>query len=169
MESFIVRHQKWLIGLVTLAGLALLLWIDARRGEVEQGRQLPGEPMAQLGGEPVALAALKGQPLVLDFWASWCGPCRESLPELDALARRTPGVRFFAVNVDDEPDEVQDELRARLSLQLPMLTRGEVLSRSLGVQMLPTTVLVGRDGRVAASFVGVTSPSRLAAALAALP
>ena len=170
MSSFVDRHRSRLMALVSVAGLATMLWLDAADGAVAKGRPVPEMTLRELGGGPVPLSSLRGQPVVLDFWASWCGPCRQSLPHVEALAGRYAGkVRFFAVNAEDEPTVVQERAWQRLGLSLPVLENGAQLSRWMGVNLLPTTVVVGRDGRVAASFSGAVSPSQLAAALEALP
>ena len=170
MSGFLDRYRNTLMGLVIVAGLATLFWLDDRRGRVAEGRAPPPSlELARLaGGDPVRLESLQGAPVVLDFWASWCGPCRESLPEMDRLAAQYDGrVRFFAVNAEGEPAAVQQDLWTQLGLKLEVLSDGSALSQSLGVQLLPTTVILGKDGRVMTSLVGAASSARLSASIEA--
>jgi len=168
MSGFLDRYRNTLLGLAIMAGLATLFWLDDQRGRVAEGRAPPPSlELARLaGGDPIRLESLHGAPVVLDFWASWCGPCRASLPELDRLAEQYAGrVRFFAVNAEGEPAEVQQALWTQLGLKLEVLSDGAALSQALGVQMLPTTVILGKDGRVVTSLVGTASSARIAASV----
>ncbi len=109
--------------------------------------------MRTLDGKAVSLADLEGQVVVINFWASWCAPCRRELPQLDALhsevARK--GGRVLAISVDLERANV-DRFRKRLGLTLPMVHDGpEGLAAALGLRELPFTLVLGRDGDVAYS------------------
>lgn len=167
MGSFIERHRSTLLTVLTVAGVAAMIWLDARRGQAPIGAAAPDQTLTTLGtAAKVRLADLRGQPAVLDFWATWCGPCRQSLPRLDALSRRYEGrARFFAVNAQDEAPSEQERTRAELGLELPILSDGQRTAGLLQVEALPTTVLLDRDGKVAETFVGVTSDEALARAI----
>jgi thiol-disulfide isomerase/thioredoxin len=95
--------------------------------------------------------------VLLDFWATWCGPCVVSLPELDQLyqAKKDGNVKIFAVNAGEEKEEVASFLSEK-KLTLPVLldTDQEVVEKySIGAY--PTTVIIGPDGVVTKVFIGV--------------
>jgi thiol-disulfide isomerase/thioredoxin len=102
-------------------------------------------------GEPVTLGAMIGQRIaVIDFWASWCKPCRKTLPKAQALAAEVPGERVavIAVNVGEKPAQVA-EYRAELGLRLPVaFDRDMELARRLGVSSLPAVLVIDRRRRV---------------------
>jgi thiol-disulfide isomerase/thioredoxin len=116
----------------------------------------PAAPMKTLDGAPLPLDSLKGSVLVLDFWASWCAPCRASFPFLDALQERYRGrgVRVVGLTLEDNEDAIYEFLRAvpvRFTIARdPSGRAGE----AFGVVAMPTTFLLDRDGRVLARFEG---------------
>jgi len=131
------------------------------------GQTAPSFELSVLGStQKVTLAGLQGQPAVLDFWATWCAPCRASLPHLDDLAKRYDGrVRFVAVNAQDEDVAAQSETRDQLKLKMPIGTNGYSAAGLYHVEKLPTTVVLDRNGRVARTFEGPASPDAIARAL----
>jgi len=109
-----------------------------------------------LSGETVSLGGLRGEVVVLNFWASWCSPCREELPRLDALhaelARR--GGRVIAVSIDLEARNAERFVR-RHKLSLPIVHDGpDGLARRLDLRHVPFTIVLDRDGNVAYTASG---------------
>lgn len=140
----------------------------------------PGEPAPELklpgsGSQVVDLAALAGQVVYVDFWASWCAPCRLSFPWMNELQarHRAQGLRVVAVNVDAkraDADRFLAENPAQFTIAFD--ARGETPKR-WQVKAMPTSVLVGRDGKVLWVHRGFRNEDRaeldrrIAAALAA--
>jgi len=94
---------------------------------------------------------------VLDFWASWCGPCLASMPTMMELADEFAGrVEFFAVNQQEDPDEVRDFLRARLWKLRVALDEDGALARTFGVEAIPYLVIVDAAGVVRKVHVGAS-------------
>jgi thiol-disulfide isomerase/thioredoxin len=117
--------------------------------------QVPGilarHVLHPLAGGTLSLADLRGQVVVLDFWATWCPPCRRELPRLDALhaelARK--GGRVVAVSIDEDRENV-DLFARRYGLRLPIALDGpDGLAHELDLREVPLTLVLDRDGRVA--------------------
>jgi thiol-disulfide isomerase/thioredoxin len=119
------------------------------------GDPAPTFRLPLLGGGEFSLEP--GTVTVLDFWATWCAPCRAELPHVDAVARRYQGkVRFVAV--DAEGPEVRpavEELRRSLQLSLPIALDGDDVSGLYKVTNLPTLVMIARDGTIAHVLLGI--------------
>jgi thiol-disulfide isomerase/thioredoxin len=109
---------------------------------------LPDVTLLDASGAPVNLAELRGRPLLLNFWATWCPPCDEEMPALEALQRQqgSEGVQVVTVNLQETPDVVAGYLAAR-GLTLPaLLDRAGELATELDVTYLPTTFFVDEEG-----------------------
>ena len=122
-------------------------------------QQAPALSGTTLDGEPLDLADLKGEVVVLNFWASWCAPCRAEAPALNEVAARTAGkgVRFVGVNVKDDRAAAQ-AFERKQAVSYPSLhdQPGRLLLRFRKVipQTPPTTLVLDREGRVAGFFAG---------------
>lgn len=110
-------------------------------------------------GKPQDLAQFKGRPLVVNFWATWCAPCVQEMPELSALQTELASskVRIVGIGIDS-PSNIA-EFAAKYNISYPLLVagmEGSELSRQLGNQAggLPFTVLVGADGQVRKAYLG---------------
>ncbi|MCC7257028.1 MAG: TlpA family protein disulfide reductase [Gammaproteobacteria bacterium] len=104
---------------------------------------------ARAGGE-VSLAGLRGQVVLINFWATWCGPCRQEMPLLDQIYQRYKGLGFtlLAVNVEDD-STLADRWLAETPVSFPvLLDRANAVSRLYDVTAMPSTVIVDRQGRV---------------------
>ena len=119
-------------------------------------------------GRHTTLRALYGQPVVLNFWATWCGPCRMEMPELMRAAADDPGLVMLAVNVQEAVDTVEP-FATEYAMQPPVVldTAGAVQDL-YGVRGLPTTFFIDKEGRVAAVYPGALSPAALSERLAAI-
>ena len=101
---------------------------------------------------PVQLSKLKGQVVMINFWASWCGPCRQEFPILDSMYRkyRPMGFTLLGVNVEPDMKDAEEKFLSKIqpvSFPLLMDTRNAV-SQLYGVNAMPSTVLVDRKGNV---------------------
>lgn len=100
-------------------------------------------------GEPVDLSDYAGRVLVIDFWATWCGPCRASMPDMHALAHRyanDPGVAFLAVHTDETGDPVA--FFAERGYDTRLVPRGREVAAAFEVYTLPTYVVIDPGGSV---------------------
>ena len=116
------------------------------------------------GGEgELRLAALRGKPVLLDFWASWCGPCRAEMPIIQRLASdyASQGLTVIGVNTSDEEEKAHEWIMAR-GITFPIVhDDGNSMARAFHVESLPTLVMLTKDGKVHAIRSGVTSRTEL--------
>jgi len=123
------------------------------------GKPAPDVQLDLLDGTKFNLADHKNSVLVLDFWASWCGPCLQVMPQVDKVAREfaDKGVKLVAVNLEETPEQVKAAL-GRLQLDMPVaLDRQGRVAERYGATAIPQTVIIGRDGKVARLFVGASA------------
>jgi thiol-disulfide isomerase/thioredoxin len=121
-----------------------------------EGKPAPDFKLTAIDGSTVSLADLKGHVAVLDFWATWCGPCVASLPSIDQLnTELSPkGVKIYAVNQQEDKPTVQKFLLTK-KLGLPVLldTAGDAGKKYMA-NAIPETVVVGKDGIIKKVFIG---------------
>ena len=114
-----------------------------------KGSALPDFQLKDPAGKELQLASLKGKPLLINLWATWCAPCVAELPQLDKLAGDHPGLKVLTVNQDmDKLDKVPGFLKARGATRLePWLNPDNSLTFQFGAETLPFTVLYDAAGR----------------------
>ena len=119
---------------------------------VSHGSAAPPFTLRDLQGKRVSLRSLRGSVVVLDFWASWCGPCIKAMPWMEAeLGPR--GLQVLAINIDDPPEEVREIARGR-ERPLRMLLDGARVGAAYGVQSMPHVVVIDRAGSVGHVHLG---------------
>ncbi len=119
-------------------------------------RRTPNLRLPLLDGSSWTLGSQRGRAVLLNFWASWCEPCREELPALAQLAKSLApqGLLVVGVNYQDSRPTIE-RFMARDSTTLPVLLDSDgAAAKAFTSRIFPTTVLVGRDGRALGSFVG---------------
>ena len=130
--------------------------LAATPGEVRIGETLPDVMMQGLNGPSKKLSDYRGRPLLINVWASWCGPCRAEMASLERLAWLDVGISFgmIGISTDDYPDKARAALtqsHATISHYIDSKLRLENL---LGASTIPLTVLVDADGRVLKRIYG---------------
>jgi len=106
--------------------------------------------LSSLAGQPVSLSQFKGNVVLVNFWATWCGPCQQEMPLLDQMYKKykPAGLTLLGVNVDKEAPAVK-ELLARKPVSFPVLLDPEnSVSRSYHVADMPSSVIIDRKGVV---------------------
>ena len=117
----------------------------------------PNVALQQADGAPVQLAAYKGKVLLVDFWASWCVPCKTSFPALDALYReyQPRGLEVLAVNLDEERRQTPTRSSRRHPHQMTVLfdPKGEA-PLAFGVKGMPSSFLIDKTGTIRFTHMG---------------
>jgi thiol-disulfide isomerase/thioredoxin len=119
---------------------------------------------AQVDGRPFDLASTRGSVTVVNFWASWCGPCRAETPNLESVSKQTAasGVRFVGVNVKDSKAAAASFLRAKGVTYPSLYDDDGSLAAAWPIAVgLPSTVVLDRQGRIAARFTAAVSSADL--------
>ena len=130
------------------------------RGEDQPGlvgRPAPDFALTDLSGNTVRLADFRGKVVLLDLWATWCGPCREEIPDFVDLQTRYAerGFTLVGIALDDEGAKVVKPFAHQVGINYPIVIGNTRVSAAYGgVQALPTAFLIGRDGRILQTFVG---------------
>jgi peroxiredoxin len=130
--------------------------LEADVSAPQEGQPAPDFTLRTLDGNEVRLGELRGKLVVLNFWATWCGPCREEMPLFEqAMAdREADGLLILAVNVQEGEEQVRPFVQ-RLGLSYPIgMDKNGTLARRYRVRSYPTTYFIGRDGRVEGRRVG---------------
>jgi peroxiredoxin len=121
-----------------------------------EGKPAPAFAIKDLNDKTVSLKDLKGKVVVLDMWATWCPPCRASLPHLDKLYEETKDkdVVIYAVNLQEDKDDVQGFIK-QTNLKTPvLLDKDGAVAQAYKANAIPQTIVISKDGNVARVFVG---------------
>ena len=162
-----VRRQPLILGLA--AGAVTWAALSGALGTFSKPT-MPSVQLITLAGQPVDLTTLaKGQPLVVNLWASWCPPCRREMPVLAAAQQREPGVTFvFANQAEDAGTALRYLGTHAFTLANVVFDPRAELGRAVGSTGLPTTLFYDASGRLVNAHLGELSPASLASQLHAL-
>lgn len=123
---------------------------------------LPGTALAEASAALLDLSEYRGKVVVIDFWASWCAPCRRSFPWFDAMQQKygDEGLVVIGVNEDNDLEEAEAFLgEVSVSFRIVADTSGEI-ARAYDLIAMPSTYVIGRDGQVAARHLGFKTAER---------
>jgi peroxiredoxin len=131
------------------AAMALVLMAGTAYA-ADAGGPAPSFTLAALSGQQAALSQYKGQVVMVNFWATWCGPCQQEMPLLDQMYKKykPAGFTLIGVNVDKEAPAVK-ELMARKPVSFPvLLDPANQVSKAYHVDEMPSSVLIDRKGEI---------------------
>jgi thiol-disulfide isomerase/thioredoxin len=120
------------------------------------GQPAPDFKLSDLAGASFQLVDHRGEIIVLDFWATWCGPCLKTMPLVDEIVREFPDqkIRLIAVNMEEQPAEIKSTLERHGLNPSVVLDIDGVVAARYSVTSIPQTVIIDREGNVARLFVG---------------
>lgn len=159
MRRFVVPA----VAAVLVAGLIAFEALSAGSGET--GKPAPPLPTAVLQAPKTSLASLRGEPALINFWASWCEPCRQEAPELERLQRSLHGGRLIGVDYTDREDSGRQFVR-KYGWSFPILDDPDgIYGARYHLGGLPTTVVLDSKGRIAELLRGPQTAADLQQAL----
>lgn len=129
---------------------------DIFAGLPKEGQRAPNATLVDLQGSQLKISDLKGRPLIINFWATWCPPCRAEIPELDAVYRehRDKGLEVLGINYGEESETVQGFLKGmEVSYRIVMDPYDEAADR-YRIAALPTSFFVDSEGIIRAVHLG---------------
>lgn len=132
------------------------------------GDTAPDFTLENLEGNRVSLSGLRGKPVIVNFWASWCGPCRIEMPELEEAyeARREQGLEILAINREEPPEVVRNFFYDELDLTFtPLLDTEAAVANRYQVFNLPTTFFIDKMGTITAVHRGPLTENQIASYL----
>jgi cytochrome c biogenesis protein CcmG/thiol:disulfide interchange protein DsbE len=164
MEKLSQTRSAWWAKYLFVGAAVLVAWVTSiswpRRAEpmvpVGARKSLPSVVLTQLDGGTWRLADHKGQVVLINYWASWCGPCREETPGLVRLSDEVKGLAVVGISMDEGDKGPVRAFVRQMHVGYPIAFPEAMSQMAAGMVGLPTTVLVDREGRVAKTYVGAT-------------
>ena len=133
-----------------VCGLVLVLAVASTARALVPGDVPPAIDMPDQAGNEVDLNELKGKVVLVDFWASWCGPCRQEMPVLEELHKKyaKEGLVLIGVNIDNNPKKMNNFLRGTPASFRIVHDRKLAVAAKYEPATMPSSYLVGRDGKI---------------------
>lgn len=147
-----------------VAAVALLVWASHRRSSAPRQpnlRPAPDFSLTDLSGHPLTLAANRGKVVILDFWATWCEPCKTEIPHFIDMQNRYAGqgLQVIGISMDDDEKPVR-EFQQQFKMNYVVAMGSARLAQSYGgILGLPITFVIDRQGRIYKRHIGQTEPS----------
>lgn len=144
--------------IAVFALMACLLGACSQGGAVEIGDAVPDFSLADMNGKTTGISEFKGKVIILDFFASWCPPCREEIPDFVELQKAYGAQGFTVVGVSLVTPEESKEFAKKMGINYPVLVDDGKVSMAYGpIRSIPTTFVIGKDFKVAKKYIGYRS------------
>jgi peroxiredoxin len=129
-----------------------------------RGKQAPPFTLKTVDGKTVSLSDYKGKAVLVNFWATWCGPCKLEMPWLIDLQKKyaAQGFTVLGVSEDDDAAKTVADFAARVGVNYPVLMSSDAMSKAYGgIDYLPISYYIGRDGKIVAEVGGLISKAEI--------
>ena len=153
---------RWFV-ILNLCGSGLFFLFQCGQQKSTPTRSpAPDFTLKTLDGREVVLSKLKGKVILLDFWATWCGPCRKSIPHLIHLYKvhQNNGLEVIGMNVDKGDVDTVKRFVKSMDIPYSMIPTPEEVSRNFGITGLPTTILIDKQGKIREKISGFSTEIR---------
>ena len=165
--------------MIAAIGLAVAVYYGTRDRTAKHTRerdtrssasQAPALTLVDLGGNKIDTSSYAGKVVLINFWAAWCTPCAEEIPQFIALQDkyRAQGLQVIGISMEDRDSALRDFYR-KYKMNYPVVAGNEKIAEAYGgILGLPTSFLIGRDGRIRAKYPGLADFAKLEQEIIAL-
>ena len=147
------------IFLLSLCIVGLFLFPQCGKEKESPAGLAPDFTLKTLDGQEITLSQLKGKVVLLDFWATWCGPCRESIPHLVQLYKnyRENGLELIGMDLDKGDVETVQRFVKSMDIPYPIIVASDDLVKSYRVTGIPATILIDKEGKIRQRIAGFSN------------
>jgi peroxiredoxin len=151
-----IPYHRFFLKILPLAVAGLLFSTQPASAILQKGDKAPAIKLVTTTGQSVTLANYRGYVLVMDFFATWCIPCKESIPHMVSLNRKygKQGLQILGVSVDEGGEREVKNFIAERKINYPVAVGGEDLQTDYGLRSIPTIYVINKKGMVAEKFQG---------------
>ncbi len=166
-----MRKRFLLIAMCVILAVTGLWYIAVHTGKatktvtaeigVTPGKQFDGFTLTNLDGKPITVGS-SGKVTVINFWATWCPPCREELPELNKFAKKyQQSLAFYAVDIQEDSDKVGEFITKNNYTMTTLLDNDGTVAKNFRISAIPTTIVIDKDGLIKFRKSGPVTMSEL--------
>jgi len=152
-----IRSRCLKYGLLFLVAILMQPSVSCKKEAPKEKRPLaPDFTLSSVDGKTITLSQLRGKVVLLDFWATWCAPCRLAIPHLNEMykAYRERGLEIIGISLDTGGGERVRRFAVNMGIQYPIIMADNEVVKDYGISPIPTTYLIDRDGYISNKWVG---------------